>query len=78
MHLESPDKRPTEYGQNPKEFVKQEKFMIAASTLQIVLHGTDTGDLSLLLLVCELSGSNLRRKFKPSIYWCHPLLSINN
>ena len=53
MHLESPDKRPTEYGQNPKEFVKQEKFMIAASTLQIVLHGTDTGDLSLSLLVCE-------------------------
>ena len=36
MHLDSPDKRPTEYGQNFKEFIKQEKLLIAVSTLQIV------------------------------------------
>ena len=36
MHLESPDKRPTEYGQNLKEFVKQENFLIGASTPETI------------------------------------------
>ena len=38
MHLQSPDKRPTEYGQNLKEFVQRENFMIAASTPQIEIR----------------------------------------
>ena len=52
MHLESPDKRPTEYGQNLKEFVKQENFLIAASTLETIqMHRRSW--LSLSLQFCE-------------------------
>lgn len=52
MHLESSDKRPTEYGQNLKEFVKQENFMIAASTLESLERCT--GDLGWRFSVSEL------------------------
>ena len=83
MHLESPDKRPTEYGQNPKEFVMQEKLLIAACLFSA--DWTDwTEEIRGILAVIRLigSGSNVKRKLKPSIYWCHlsphPLLSINN
>ena len=79
MHLESPDKRPTEYGQNPKEFVMQEKFMIAAC-----LYSADWTDYTeqirgilaaIRLIVVPMLKESLSRQsigVTPALTHCYP------
>ena len=59
---------------------RKNSWLLPVSTLQTELTIRNRyGDLGCYSFD---SGSNVKRKFKPSIYWCHPsphpLLSINN
>ena len=72
MHLDSPDKRPTEYGQNFKEFIKQEKLLIAVSTLQIVQEILAVPELIIISLwaVSILKESSSRQSI--GVTHCYP------
>ena len=72
MHLDSPDKRPTEYGQNLKEFIKQEKLLIAVSTLQIVQEILAVPELIIISLwaVSILKESSSRQSI--GVTHCYP------